>query len=559
MTLPADKPALRRFALSAFALAAMAACHGQALAQVTSANRDVLLPNTGLWSSGGVTLGGTTFVNLGLQGVGRIAASTLDPSTGETFGSISDLQVSSFINNGNGSFTGTFEFLPDRGYNAGAIFSNYAARINTVNFTFTPYTGAAPTSAQNQIAMAVAGSTRFTVDHDNNTTPAPIFTTGLLPQATPGTLFGNPVPTVAAAVTQSDGSFTNRLTVDAEGLAFDRRAGRTGSGWVGDEYGAYVYHFNAAKQIDGVLKLPPALLPYGPAGSVNFAQDPPTSGRRINQGMEGIALSPDGSKLFTLLQSATIQDSGSGNQGRSNTRLVVYDVSGSDTPSDPVAQYVIQLPRVDSTGSPSNGTTVDRTAAQSAVVALNDHQLLILSRDGNGRGAGGSPVFKSVLLADLNGATNIDGLYDAEGAQTAPGGVLRPTITPISWTEALNMIGKLGTGATDIELAKFGLNINNAPGDINTISEKWEALALVPVGDPTAPNDYFLFVGNDNDFQSASGQYMDANGVLQAYNAGLENDTVMLAYRVQVVPEPGTWALMAAGLLTVGSLARRRR
>jgi hypothetical protein len=300
-------------------------------------------------------------------------------------------------------------------------------------------------------------------------------------------------------------------------------------------------------------------VPHGPAGSINFAQDPPASGRRINQGMEGIALSPDGNKLFTLLQSATLQDSGSGNQGRSNTRLVVYDVSGSDTPSDPVAQYVIQLPRVDSTGSPSNGTTVDRTAAQSAVVALNDHQLLILSRDGNGRGAAGSPVFKSVLLADLNGATNIDGLYDAEGAQTAPGGVLRPTITPISWTEALNMIGKLGPGATDIELAKFGLNINNAPGDINTISEKWEALALVPVGDPAAPNDYFLFVGNDNDFQSASGQYMDANGVLQAYNAGLENDTVMLAYRVQVVPEPGTWALMAAGLLAVGSLARRRR
>jgi hypothetical protein len=556
---PVATPAYRQFAFSACALAALALFQGQALAQVTSANRDVLLPNTGLWSSSGVTLGGTTFVNLGLQGVGRIAASTLDPVTGETFGSISDLQVSSFTNNGNGSFTGTFEFLPDRGYNAGAIFSNYAARINTVNFTFTPYTGAAPTTAQNQIAMTVVGSTRFTVDHDNNSATAPIFTTGLLPQATPGTLFGTAVPTVAGSVTQSDGSFANRLTVDAEGLAFDRRAGRAGSGWVGDEYGAYVYHFNAAKQIDGVLTLPPALVPHGPAGSINFAQDPPTSGRRINQGMEGIALSPDGNKLFTLLQSATIQDSGSGNQGRSNTRLVVYDVSGSNTPSDPVAQYVIQLPRVDSTGSPSNGTTVDRTAAQSAVVALNDHQLLILSRDGNGRGAAGSPVFKSVLLADLNGATNIDGLYDAEGAQTAPGGVLRPTITPISWTEALNMIGKLGPGATDIELAKFGLNINNAPGDINTISEKWEALALVPVGDPAAPNDYFLFVGNDNDFQSATGQYMDANGVLQAYNAGLENDTVMLAYRVQVVPEPGTWALMAAGLLAVGSLARRRR
>jgi len=41
----------------------------------------------------------------------------------------------------------------------------------------------------------------------------------------------------------------------------DTRPGRTGSGWVSDEYGPYIYHFNAAKQLDGIVTLPAALVP----------------------------------------------------------------------------------------------------------------------------------------------------------------------------------------------------------------------------------------------------------------------------------------------------------
>ncbi|MBL0168137.1 MAG: hypothetical protein IPP85_13825 [Propionivibrio sp.] len=77
----------------------------------------MLTPNTGAWPTAGVTLGGTTFVNLGLQGVGRVAANSIDSATGETLGSISDMQITGFTNNGNGSWSGTFNFLPDRGYN----------------------------------------------------------------------------------------------------------------------------------------------------------------------------------------------------------------------------------------------------------------------------------------------------------------------------------------------------------------------------------------------------------------------------------------------------------
>lgn len=519
---------------------------------IDSSNRDVLTPNTGAFPTTGVTLGGLTFINRGLQGVGRVAANSIDPATGESLGSISDMQITGFQNLGGGTWGGTFHLLPDRGFNSGSTFSNYAARINQFSFTFTPYTSTATTTAQNQIQMTFQGSTRFTYDHDGNPATPAVYTTGL-PATGSRSLHGVVVPTAAGNTTQSDGTITNRLTLDTEGLVLDNRIGRSGSGWISDEYGASLYHFNANKEIDGVLQLPAALVPVNGSNVPTFDGDQ-SNGRRTNQGLEGLAQSPDGSRLFALMQSATIQDSGAGNAGRSNDRLLVYNVSNSDAPNDPVAQYVIQLPRVDDNGAP---LAVNRTAAQSSIIALNDHQLLILSRDGNGRGASGSPVFKSILLADLKGATNIDGLYDASGAAVAPGGVLSPSVTPISWTEALNMLGKLDLGITELE--QFGLNLNAGPGNINTLSEKWEGLSLVSAQDPFAPNDYFLFVGNDNDFMTGTGKYLDAAGNLQSYNAGLENDTVILAFRVTAVPEPGTLALALAGLVGLVLRNRKRR
>ncbi len=497
-----------------------------------SSNRSVFAPNRGVWSEGGVSLGRTRFINLGLQGVGRIPAKSVDPLTGESIGSVSDLQVENFTNKGGGVWSGTFSFLPDRGYNSGAIYSNYAARLNRFAFSLTPYTGSAATTKQDQIAMQFLGSTRFTYERDGKS----FYTTGLLATGV-GTLLGEVVPVVAGTSTQSDGSVQGRLTVDAEGLALDNRPGKSGSGWISDEYGPSLYHFNSDKKIDGVLRVPSSVVPRLGSGTITFSLDANNgtgSGRRSNQGIEGIAQSPDGKRLFALMQSGLVQDSNpNSNDYRSTaTRLMVYDISVSDAPTAPVAQYVIELPNLDRDGVLTNGSSVSNTAAQSAIVALSQTQILILSRDGNGRGSSRTPVFKSILLADLSNATNLGTDYDAPGASVAAQGVLKPGITPVSWTQAINLIGGLGDTAS--ELAKFGFNLNAGPGDLNTMSEKWEALGLVSVQDPAFPNDFFLFVGNDNDFLTASGRYLDANNTLQNYDSGLENDTVVLAYRVRI-------------------------
>ena len=62
-----------------------------------------------------------------------------------------------------------------------------------------------------------------------------------------------------------------------------------------------------------------------------------------------------------------------------------------------------------------------------------------------------------------------------------------------------------------------------------------------------------------NDFLTQTGKYLDANGILQDYNAGLENDTMVLAYRISAVPEPQTYVLMLAGLAMIAGVVRRRR
>jgi hypothetical protein len=78
------------------------------------------------------------------------------------------------------------------------------------------------------------------------------------------------------------------------------------------------------------------------------------------------------------------------------------------------------------------------------------------------------------------------------------------------------------------QLNRFGLH-NGLPSDKNDLYEKWESLAVVPVGDPKAPDDYFLFVGSDNDFITQHGfmagqPYVDASGG--------NVDTLVLVYRV---------------------------
>jgi hypothetical protein len=86
------------------------------------------------------------------------------------------------------------------------------------------------------------------------------------------------------------------------------------------------------------------------------------------------------------------------------------------------------------------------------------------------------------------------------------------------------------------QLARLGLNVDNAATNRFTLPEKLEAMALVPVLDPKAPDDVFLFIGSDNDFQTRQGMVggmaFDAEVKAADGSPAGDNDNLVLVYRL---------------------------
>lgn len=482
--------------------AALVASAGPALAQAVQVTHPNIAADAGPAT---VRFEGRTYVDKGLVAVGRLPADSLD-FAGETLGSFSAMAVESWRRLPDGTYAGTLLTLPDRGPNdVGAVVgtTNYRNRLERLDITLAPAAGKLGLKPVGGLLLKDLGGQTFT---------------GRDPGAHTVVEGGVSLPS------PESGAGAGHVSLDSEGLA----RLPDGSFYVSDEYAAGIYYFDKDGGLTGVIPAVPAIAPRV-GGAVNFgAAKSPESGRRNNQGLEALALSPDGKRLFALLQSATVQDTGPGHQGRSNTRILVYDISAGRTPVKPIGHYVLQLPQAALTGETPNAT-----AALSDAQALDDHRLLVLSRDNIGRGGepkGATiPVFKSILLVDLAGATNLTGTaYETEptGA-VSPRGVLDAKITPARQVELVNL---LNPG----RLARFGMNLKTAPSDPMSLSEKWESMALVPALDPKAPDDAFLLVGNDNDFLTG---HLVLNGA--TYDAAVkgeggtgDNDNVILAFRL---------------------------
>lgn len=477
-----------------------------------------------------LTMNGAVFTNQGLIGTGRLSAKAID-FLGTSLGSFSGMTIdrSTWRRDGAG-YAGTLYSLPDRGYNSGTLFSDYQGRLVQYDLSFTPYAGPdlpAATGSQSQIVFTPTGRGIALTDFSGQAT------TGLDPAAGTVTQNGHLLPSPA------DGPAAGKVTLDAEAVAVLA----DGSFYVGDEYTAGIYLFDARGRMTGFIAPPAALLPVT-GGTTNFNSNAaPTTGRRNNQGMEAVSVTPDGKKLVTILQSATIQDGAGNASNRNNTRILIYDIATDLTPTAPVEHYALQLPILDDKGA---GGAPNKVAAQSEVLALNDHQFLVLARDSAGFGPQTTvpPVFKSILLVDTTGATNLAGTpFETSTTPISAGRVLDPTITPVQSGELVNMLNTT-------QLRRFGLNLDTSVGGGTnlTLSEKWEAMALMPALDEAHPQDFILFVGNDNDF-------LTTDGVMPGYtyDAGLNNDNVLLAYRLTL--PTAVDPLFAQALEELGPLA----
>jgi hypothetical protein len=503
-------------------------------------------PNT-TGGVGAVTMTGQTFTNQGMVGAGRYTATGRDFNN-DTLGSFSGMTFKrdTWRRNGTtGQYSGGLLTLPDRGPNfsltgfPGNFFSNYNGRLNSWDFTFNPYTGAALpqlTTSQSQMSLTSdnAGSFFFR-DFNNNAF------TGLEPGSNTftqnGFLFGGPAAGLGAG----------KISFDPEAVAM----APDGSFYVSDEYQAGIFRFDPTGRLIGYIPATPAVTPRV-GGVVNFTTADAVAGqtgRRLNQGLEGLTITPDGKTLWVMLQSATLQDSTLGNDAlRNTTRFIGYDISSNATPANPVAEYVMELPvfnRGNTNGTVTAAQAANRTAAQSEILALNGTQFLVLSRDGNGLGNdptavvgndGRPPVYKSVLLIDTTGATNINGTArqtTAGGTVTTAPGVLDTTVSPITPVQQIQLVNLINS----TELNRFGISLLTGAGtNLTTISEKWEAMGLLPTLEEDKPQDVFLFVGNDNDFQTTNGRIgaglTNGTDTLTTYNSGFVNDNMFMVYRL---------------------------
>jgi hypothetical protein len=243
---------------------------------------------------------------------------------------------------------------------------------------------------------------------------------------------------------------------------------KTGHFLVSDEYGPSLYEFNRRGKRVRTFTTPVNLIPRNAATNTpNYASDTGnTAGKRTNRGFEGLAISPDGAYVYAMLQSAMLDEGGG--DGVCN-RIVKFDTETGDA----VAQYAYQMKGF------SQGHGI------SALVAINDHEFLVLERNNRGIGVGAefSSPNKKVYRIDLDGAKDISGVTFEAGA--CPKGKVRKT-------------------GPFLDLAA-----NTLPALGNKVPEKWEGLAIGP---RLKGHNYLLLAGTDNDYsvtQNTGGTQFD--------------------------------------------------
>jgi hypothetical protein len=343
------------------------------------------------------------------------------------------------------------------------------------------------------------------------------------------------------------------LSFDPEGFA----VAPNGNFYVSDEYGPSVYEFGRDGRFIRAFEQPSNVLPRD-ANGPNFSGTV-TIGRQDNRGYEGLTLSPDGAKLYAILQDP-LQNEGTPN-GRSsqNLRIVEFDTAtGRST-----GQYAYQLESVADintrVATDFGATAQGRNIGASSITALGNNRFLIIERDNRGRGVDpsldptlGDVGSKHVYLIDITGATDISQL-NLTGTNSLP-----PGVTPVSKSLYL-----------DVQAA---LQIAGLP-----VAEKMEGLTIGP---QLANGNYLLLIGTDNDYsvtQSGAGTQFDVCvngagvGTQVALDSGCPAGTNLIpgylyAFSADVlnyvspatVPEPSAWMLGGTGLL-VWCLVRRSR
>jgi hypothetical protein len=314
--------------------------------------------------------------------------------------------------------------------------------------------------------------------------------TGLVnPQATTGEtmvdLAGLPLPT-------SDHG------LDTEGLV----AMPDGTFWVSDEYGPFLVHFDAqgfdAQSFDAQSEELERLSPFD--GSLPRE----LSLRSPNQGMEGLTITPDGSTLVGIMQSALKTPGLQGSaKGVPLTRIVTVSLLDKS-----VHEYLYPL-----------SDPAKTKVGVSEITALSNTTFLVDERDGNFEPGAN----KKIYVADIAKATDVGPRAAVPGAtyQADNGGLQvdgKPIETLVGVSTDADATAKLGAAGITVAAKTLKLDLGGLLTQLNPKGElfghdKIEGLAT-PDGGTT------LIIANDSDFGLA----------------GIASDTPPFALKPKMLP-----------------------
>jgi Esterase-like activity of phytase len=279
------------------------------------------------------------------------------------------------------------------------------------------------------------------------------------------------------------GSFDSRL--DPEGI----RVAPDGTFYVSDEYGPYIFQFNRQGHLLRRIELPSKFAIANPSADPTEELLGNTAGRQANRGMEGLAISPDGSTLFGIMQNALLQDHGlnpppSTDRLGLNNRILKVDLATGET-----HEYVYVL------------DAINRGQGVCEILAINDHEFLVVERDNrsNLQSPPQAPTRKTIYKINLTGAT------DVSGVESLPAGALPAGVTPVTKSLFINLLD------ADLNLSA-------------TIPEKIEGLSWGP---DLPDGRHVLYVISDND--------LNPSLATQIYAFAIE--PALINFQQQILPD----------------------
>jgi hypothetical protein len=278
--------------------------------------------------------------------------------------------------------------------------------------------------------------------------------------------------------------FEAGLRFDPEGVAL----GRNGTFFVSDEYGPSILNFNREGHLIGRIPVPSKFLlgnpppaEVEPSGDVDSGGNSlelfdNTLGRQANRGMEGLAITPDGRMLVGIMQNALLQDKGwntiTSSRVGLNNRILTIDLKTGET-----HEYVYVMDAI------NQGRGVNE------ILALNDHEFLVLERDNRTRvptppNAAQTPNLKRIYRIDLAqaGLTDVSDIDELPAAAASPLDPVTP-ITPVTKTLFIDLLDPA-----------FMVNATQTIRDV--IAEKIEGMAWGP---DLPDGRHMLYVVSDND------------------------------------------------------------